>query len=631
MQVNPKHILQKYWGFPSFKGSQKAIIETLLSGHHVFALMPTGGGKSICFQVPAMAQDGICVVISPLVALIQNQIQVLKQKNIKAIGLTGGISYADLDSLLDNCIYGNYKFLYLSPERLQQPLVKERIQQMPVNLIAIDEAHCISEWGHDFRPTYRNCSVLSMLHPNVPVVALTATATQKVVEDIIDNLQIPEAIIYRDSFERKNIAFSIVNKQDKLHAVHRELTNLNKSAIVYVRTRRDTVLFAETLSKNRLNSTYFHGGLSNVEKKNRLNAWLNNTIQIMVATNAFGMGVDKADVETVAHCQLPDSIESYYQEAGRAGRNDKPAKAILFTNENDINQAKRQFVDALPDVTFVKKVYKKLNSFFQIAYGEGNNEVHFLKLNTFCSHYDLNPRKTYAALKLLDQNGILSTVETSRETNTIHITAHKEAIFEWIDSHDKMGSILQTLIRTYSGLFEFKTEINLSLIAKKSHWSESNINQTLMKLHADGLANYKSYQHDLKLIFLKPREDDKTINVIAPIIKKLNQTKQIKLQALVAYIKNVKMCRSEFLLHYFGEKDTKPCGKCDICYERLKQTTTDAKLKNSIMEVLLSGEKSSREIAQYMPSKESEVLRCIKELLEDQKLILKSNNTYELR
>jgi ATP-dependent DNA helicase RecQ len=633
MQKSPEHILKKYWGFSSFKGSQRPIIESLMNGHNIMALMPTGGGKSVCFQVPAIAKEGICIVVSPLIALIQNQVQVLKQKGIKAIGLTGGISHRDLDVLLDNCIHGNYKFLYLSPERLQQPLVKARIQQMPVNLIAIDEAHCISEWGHDFRPAYRQCYLLSELHPDVPVIALTATATKKVVEDVLLNLRIPEAIVHSDSFERKNITFSVENRQDKIYAVNRAFEGSTKSGILYVRSRKDTVLLSNTLNKNGQIATYFHGGLTSFEKKKKLNAWLNNEVRIMVATNAFGMGVDKPDVETVVHYQLPDSIENYYQEAGRAGRNDQPAQAIVLVNQNDVERAKRQFLDSIPDIAFVKRIYQKLNTFLQIAYNEGTNEDYYLNFNVFCERYELHPSKTYSTLKLLDQNGVLSLVETSHEMNTIQFVARKEELFTWIRTNDKMGHILQVLLRTYGGVFEFETKINLALLAKKANESQQYVHQTLVKLEKDRLVTYKDVQHDLKLIFLKPREDEKTINPIAPNIKKLNQTKQQKLQMLLAYVENNSTCRSEFLLQYFGEKETRPCGACDICNDMVKTKTPTEKtnLKVSILKALKAGEKTSRELARTFDFEETDLLHCLKELLEDEKLILKPNNTYGIK
>ncbi len=631
MDIFPEEVLKKHWGFDTFRGSQKKIITSLLDGHDVLALMPTGGGKSICFQVPALVKEGICIVISPLVALIQDQVQTLRQKGVKAIELTGGISPNNLDMLLDNCIYGNYKFLYLSPERLQHPLVKERIQQMSVSLIAIDEAHCISEWGHDFRPTYRQCSLLKELHPKIPTIALTATATQKVAEDILVNLNIPTAITYRDSFERKNIVFSVEHRQDKNYGVKKALQNTKKGAIIYVRSRKDAVLLSRNLNKDKAISTYFHGGLTNFDKKERLKAWLENKVRVMVATNAFGMGVDKPDVEMVLHYHVPSSIENYFQEAGRAGRNGEPAKAILMVNQNDVERSKKQFLDALPDISFTKELYKRLNAFFQIAYNEGINEEYHFNLNVFCEHYGLHPGKTYSTLKLLDQNGVISLVERSRETNTIHLISQKEGLFKWIGQHAKMGHIVQVLLRTYGGLFEFETKINISLLSKKTNESQRYINETLKKLEKDGLAIYKSTQHDLVITFLKPREDERTINPVAPTIDKLNTTKKEKLQSMLDYIDTINSCRAMVLLKYFGEKAPLPCGKCDVCIKKRGYQDRGNDVKQDIITTITLGPKTSRDLVKLIDHHEEHILESLRDLLEDGALKLNTNNTYDIK
>ncbi|NNE77232.1 MAG: ATP-dependent DNA helicase RecQ, partial [Pricia sp.] len=387
MQVDPVSILQKYWGFTSFKGSQEQIINAILSQRDVLALLPTGGGKSVCFQVPAMLQEGICIVVSPLIALIHDQVNNLKAKGIKAIALTGGISFNELIDLLDNCLYGNYKFLYLSPERLQQELVQTRISQMNVNLIAVDEAHCISQWGHDFRPAYLECANLRTLLPETPMIALTATATEEVASDIIDNLNFNDPFIAKDSFARENIAFKVKREEDKRYRLKRLCLDTKKSVIVYVRTRRLTHELSRFLNANGCRTTYFHGGISKKEKQEKLELWLTNQVRIIVSTNAFGMGVDKPDVQLVVHYQMPDCLENYFQEAGRAGRDGETASAVLITNESDEIQIKNQFLSSLPDSLSLKRTYLKLNNYFQIAYGEGVNECFEFNFNDFVETY----------------------------------------------------------------------------------------------------------------------------------------------------------------------------------------------------------------------------------------------------
>ena len=631
MQNDPKFILEKYWSFDSFKGSQKQIIDAVLDQRDVLALLPTGGGKSICFQVPAMAKEGICIVVSPLVALIHDQVENLKAKGIKAIALTGGIPYEEMHNLLDNCLYGNYKFLYLSPERLQQELVQERIKQMNVNLIAIDEAHCISQWGHDFRPAYLECSKLSELAPNVPIIALTATATRHVAEDIIDQLKIINPLTVKDSFKRNNIVFSVLQTEDKRYHLKQGCKKAKGSVIVYVRTRRLTQDLASFLNQNKCSASFFHGGLSKSEKKERLTNWLENKVKVIVATNAFGMGIDKPDVSLVVHYQIPDCLENYYQEAGRAGRNGETAHAIILTNKMDEQQVQRQFLSVLPDVPFIKTVYNKLNNYFQIAYGEGSNERFNLNFNLFCETYKLNSMLTYNAFRILDQNSVFSLTEAFYKKSTLRFIAPKDHLFEYLNTHSTYAIVIQTILRTYGGIFEFDTKINTKLIAKKANVQESFVLKVLRDLNADEMISFEEQNSDLEITFLVPREDDTTIHMFSKKVLELNNIKITNIESMLSYLDNTKTCRNKQLLSYFGEAAKEDCGTCDVC---LSKKSIDSKhfdgIVQEIKKELQNNSKTSRQLIEHLPFNEKNILKAIQYLMETGTIKINTRNEYEL-
>lgn len=628
----PLEILKQYWNHDSFRPKQEEIINNLLAGNDTFASLPTGGGKSICFQVPSMAKNGICIVISPLVALINNQVETLKKKGIKAIGLTSGLKFNEIDSLLDNCIYGDYKFLYLSPERLQQPLVQDRIKQMPVNLIAVDEAHCISEWGNDFRPAYRNCTILREVFPHIPIIALTASATEKVMIDIIENLQLKDVSIFKKSFERPNIAYMVFNENDKLYKLEQILKKNTGSSIVYVRNRKATISISTFLKGKGITSTFYHGGIPSYEKSKKLNEWITDQVQVMVATNAFGMGIDKPDVKTIIHLNLPDTIESYYQEAGRCGRNGNKAYAVLLKDKNDEQQVVQQFLSVLPDVNFIKLLYKKLSSYFQISYGEGINETFSLEFNQFCKVYNFNQVLAYNGMRLLDRHSIINLSETFHKKTSVQFIVSSHQLFLYLDKNRQLEKVSQNILRTYGGIFDIETKINTSLIAQKSSVNESVVINALEQLKKDEIINCKIHNTDAELTFLVPREDDKTINVIAKYIKQQNQLKAQKVQSVIDYINNDSVCKSIQLLNYFGEKNVNPCGICSVCILKKKNQSKEVLpiVMDSILKCLKKETMNSRSLVQTLTFKEKSIIEAIQILLEQEKISINNMNEYQI-
>lgn len=630
MQPSPKEILKQYWGYSEFKTSQEQIIDAVLAKKDVLALLPTGGGKSLCFQIPALVNQGICIVVSPLIALIKNQVDTLKEKGIKAIALTGNIPQNELIDLLDNCLYGNYKFLYLSPERLRQDIIKDRILQMNVNLIAIDEAHCISQWGNDFRPAYLDCAILRDLAPDVPIIALTATATPEVARDIVENLKLQDFYLEKTSFSRDNITLLVKFNDDKSYQLKQELSKTKKSSIVYVRTRRNTIELSNFLNYQSISATYYHGGLSKKEKDNRLEDWLGDKVQVIVATNAFGMGIDKPDVEVVVHYQIPDSIENYFQESGRAGRNGEPAKAILITNNADENQVKGQFLSGLPTVAFLRQLYNRLNNYFQISYGEISPEVYSLNFNTFCDTYKLNPYITYNGLRMLDQNSVLSLAESFSKKTSIQFIATKNQIFDYLETYTKSAPIIQTILRTYGGIFEYDTKINTWSIAKKVNLPENVITKTLEQLAKDQIINYSAQSNDIEIVFLVPREDDSTINMFAKKVDALITQKTKNIDTMLAYLKNDTVCRNQYLLNYFGEKREK-CGQCDVCLKAVPLHVSVIELaKEAILKQLKMSPQSSRKLIIEVLYKEDVIFNALQELLEEEIITLNTTNQYKI-
>ena len=564
---HPIEILEHYWNFSEFKPQQEAIIEAVLANEDCIALLPTGGGKSICFQIPAMIRNGICIVVSPLIALMHDQVNNLKLKGIKAMALTSGISYNDLDRMLDNCVFGNYKFLYLSPERLQQDLVQQRIKQMNVNLIAVDEAHCISQWGHDFRPAYRDIKLLRKIHPSVNIIGLTASATLKVVEDISDQLDCISPKIFKTSFQRSNLAYLSLECNDKLKMTVQVLKKYSETSIIYVRNRKSTLEISRYLNEIGISSSYYHGGMNIKEKKTQFNQWVSNSNQVMVATNAFGMGIDKSNVQTVIHHNLPESLESYYQEAGRAGRNGEKAYAVILSNNSDQIISEKEQLNSLPNIDFLKKVYKRICNYFQISYGEGVDSVHNFNFKSFCRFYNFPTVLTYNALKILDRTSIISLEEKLRNSVFVKVLINNNVLFNYLEKYPKQALVIKVILRSHEGVFDHTTEISVQEIINKTKLSEKKVIELLTKLNHASIIQFEYSKTDAKITFIEPREDDKTINRISKIIKQQQVLKSKQFHSVLNYIKNDGICKSQKLLSYFEEINSSLCGICSSCLE----------------------------------------------------------------
>lgn len=624
-------ILQKYWKHEAFRSLQNEIIDSVLSGQDTFALMPTGGGKSICFQVPALMKDGICLVISPLVALMKDQVANLQKRDIKAIALTGGIKSDELIELLDNCEFGNYKFLYLSPERLQSDWILERIKNLPINLIVIDEAHCVSQWGHDFRPAYLKISSLKTHFPKVPFLALTATATSKVKEDIITELGLHNPRVFQKSFARDNIAYMVFEVEDKLFRIEQILKKNPQPSIVYVRNRKSCLDIAGQLQTVGIRATFYHGGLSPKEKDKNMQLWIQEGVQVIVATNAFGMGIDKANVKTVIHIQLPENLENYYQEAGRCGRNGEKAFAILLTNPSDSIQAESQFINVLPDKKFLNEMYIKLCNYFQIAYGEGINEQFTFNLNHFCLKYGFTTLKTYNAMQFLDRQGIISLSQEFSEKIILQFLISSKEVIRYISLNPNDEEIILAILRTYPGIYELQTAFNLQLIAKKSNHKESEIIAVLQKLKEKEIIEYLSKNNDATLIFNEVREDERTINRVSKYLENQNNLKKEQLKAVLHYIKEKKACKSKLILNYFGEKTTTDCGICSYCINKNVKNNDGKTIAKEIISLLKIENLNSREIQLKIKKETNDIIFALQQLLENDIVMIQPNNKYTLK
>ncbi len=624
-------ILTKYWKHEAFRTPQEEIIASVLNGTDTLALLPTGGGKSICFQVPAMMQEGLCLVISPLIALMRDQVQNLQSKGIKAIALTGGIHQDEIIDLLDNCQFGNYKFLYLSPERLQNDWIVERIKNLPINLIAIDEAHCVSQWGHDFRPAYLKIKLLKELFPNLPFIALTASATERVKEDIITQLQLKEPKVFCKSFYRENISYIVLETEDKNHWLQQILRKNPEPAIIYVTTRKACTETVAQLTTVGFTTTYYHGGLSTKEKQNNMALWMEEKVQVMVATNAFGMGIDKANVKSIIHLHLPQNLENYYQESGRAGRDGKKAYAVLLNNPSDVLHAEAQFIKVLPDKAFLNLAFLKLCAFLQIAYGEGIEEQFGFNINAFCNKYGFPILKTYNALQFLDRQGIISLSQEFTEKISLQFCISSKEVIRYMSLNTKEEAIIMAILRTYPGIHEMQTAINPVLIAKKANHTESEVLAVLQKLKDKNIIDYNAKNNDATITFNEVREDERTINRVAKYLESQNKLKTAQLQAVLHYCLDKTTCKQKLIVQYFGEVLKEDCGHCSYCLSKNKNSTPVKTISEKIIELLSTQNLSSRDIQKLTKYPTDDIIFALQNMLENNTIYIQPNNLYSLK
>jgi ATP-dependent DNA helicase RecQ len=622
-------VLKKYWKYDAFRPVQYEIIQSVVAGFDTFGLLPTGGGKSLCFQVPTMTKEGICLVISPLVALMKDQVNNLQQRNIKAVALTGALKSNELIDLLDNCEFGNYKFLYLSPERLEQDWVLERIKTLPISIIAIDEAHCVSQWGHDFRPAYLKIIKLKQHFTKIPFIALTASATPEVKNDIISLLGLQNPKIYQQSFSRQNLGYFIIHTDDKMYKLQQILSKNPEPAIIYVRNRRSCHEIASKLQSLGFQTTFYHAGLHVKEKDANMQAWMNEQKPIMIATSAFGMGIDKPNVKTVIHINLPENLESYYQEAGRAGRDGNKAFAILITSPSDILTAENQFLSILPDTIFLKEVYIKLCNYFKIGYGEGINEEFSFNLNQFCNQYKFPVIKVYNAIQFLDRQSILSISQEISEKVQVQFLIPSKEVIRYVSLNPDDEEIILCILRSYPGIFDLQTAINITFIAKTSHTNEAKVEHLLEKLNNLKCISYFSQHNESKITFLEVREDERTINRVSKHLEKQNLVKKSQLDSVVEYISDVKQCKNKLLLLYFGENTAQDCGICSYCIHKNKSDYDSQEIQSKILKELSKQDLDSKSLVNMLNYQELEIIEGLKRLLEYNVITINTKNQFK--
>lgn len=616
-------ILKQYWGYDSFRTLQEEIITSVYEKNDTLGLMPTGGGKSLTFQVPALLMDGICIVITPLIALMKDQVDTLRKKNIKAAAVHSGMSHQEILITLENCIYGPYKFLYVSPERLSSELFLAKLQDLNVSLIAVDESHCISQWGYDFRPSYLRIADLRDRLPEAPVLALTATATPDVIDDIQEKLRFRRKNVFRKSFERKNLAYVIRRTEDKLYEVSKILNRVPGSGIVYVRSRKKTKEIATELQRQGIDAAFFHAGLNPDEKEKTQNEWKAGQRRIIVSTNAFGMGIDKPDVRVVIHYELPNSLEEYFQEAGRAGRDGEKSYAVALHCATDTALLKRRIKDEFPEKEFIKEVYEKLAYFFEIGMGMGIHTGHNFVIEQFCSVFHYNMTHVHSALKILDLSGYIEYLEDTDRHSKLIFTTNRDALYQLSGLDPACDVLMQTLLRSYTGLFADYVYINEALLSQRTGIAPHAVYEGLKTLSAQDIVHYIPARKVPAVYYVRNREELRYLEIPRPVYDDRKNRMKGRIEQVIHYGTSPDVCRSRILLNYFGENPAEDCGGCDVCLARKRQAAAGSQISlimNEIQKRVAGGEISIDALVRSINYPEEQVVRAIRILADNNQI-----------
>ena len=619
-----QEILKQYWGYDSFRDLQEEIITSIGEGKDTLGLMPTGGGKSITFQVPALAQSGLCIVITPLIALMKDQVQNLRKRGIKALAIYSGMTRQEIVTALENCIFGDYKFLYISPERLDTEIFRIKLRSMKVSMITVDESHCISQWGYDFRPAYLKIAEIRELLPDVPVLALTATATPEVVKDIQSRLNFREENVFRMSFERKNLAYIVRKTDNKTGELLHILKRIDGSAIIYVRNRRRTKEITELLMQEGITADFYHAGLDNAVKDLRQKRWQNGEIRVMVATNAFGMGIDKPDVRIVLHIDLPDSPEAYFQEAGRAGRDGLKAYAVILYAKSDKMTLHKRVADTFPEKEYILQVYEHLQYYYQMAMGDGFQCIREFNLEEFCRKFKYFPVPVDSALKILTQAGYLEYTDEQDNASRILFTIRRDELYKLREMGTEAETLIQTILRSYTGVFTDYAYISEDTLAIRTGLTRQQIYNILVTLTKRRIVDYIPHKKTPYIIYTRERLELRYLHIPASVYEERKARYEARIKAMEEYVTSESVCRSRMLLRYFGEKNEHNCKQCDVCLNRHE---TDCLLEDSfremrkqILELLTRKSLPPAGIANAIEAEREDISRVIQYLLEEGEL-----------